>query len=133
MPRVFTSKRQRIGEFGESIATIYLVNHGYRVIERNYTRRWGEIDIIAEMDEKLYFIEVKSVSREKSKNINTKGYRPEENMHPLKVSKIYRTIQTYLADRDVPDTVDWQVDLLCVYLNPELKQAKVKRIENIVG
>ena len=52
MPKVFTSKSQRIGEIGESVACIYLTNHGYRVIGRNYTRKWGEIDIIAEKDEK---------------------------------------------------------------------------------
>lgn len=136
MPKVFTSKRQKIGELGEQIAVTFLTNHGFSVLERNFTKPWGELDIIAEMDEKLYFIEVKSVSREKKRqnsNLDYKDYRPEENMHPLKIRKIYRTVQTYLADREVPDSIDWQVDLVCVYLDSEKRQAKVKRIENIVG
>jgi putative endonuclease len=136
MPRVFTSKRQKIGQLGESIAVTFLKNHGFRVLERNYTRKWGELDIIAEKDQELHFIEVKAVSREKNRN-NTKDirdqYRPEENMHPIKLRKIYRTIQSYLIDRHIPDSMVWQIDLVCVYLDSVQKQAKVKIIENIVG
>jgi putative endonuclease len=135
MPKVFTSKRQKLGQLGETIAVTFLINRGFSIVERNYTKPWGELDIIAEMDKKLYFIEVKSVSREKKTEFHKRidDYRPEENMHPLKIRKIYRTIQTYLADREVPDSMDWQVDLVCVYLDSENRQAKVKRIENIVG
>ncbi len=136
MPRVFTSKRQKLGQLGESIAVTFLKNHGFRVLERNYTRKWGELDIIAEKDQELHFIEVKAVSREKNR-INTKDirdqYRPEENMHPIKLRKIYRTIQSYLIDRHIPDSMVWQIDLVCVYLDSVRKQAKVKIIENIVG
>ncbi len=132
MPKVFTSKSQRIGEIGESVACIYLTNHGYRVIGRNYTRKWGEIDIIAEKDEKLYFIEVKSVSRERKRGSYYDTYRPEENMHPLKLARVYRTIQSYLMDSRVPDGVEWQLDLVCVYLEPKNRRAKVKRIGNII-
>jgi putative endonuclease len=133
MPKIFTSKKQKIGEFGENIAVTYLVNHGYIVIERNYTKRWGEIDIIAEKDYKIHFIEVKSVSRERKSTKYTKNYRPEENMHPLKLRRIHRTIQTYLTDREVPDDIEWQVDLICVYLDDTQRQAYIKRIDNIVS
>ena len=63
MPKVFTSKTQQTGEIGENIAVKFLVKHGYSILERNYTKKWGEIDVIAEKEGKLYFIEVKSVSR----------------------------------------------------------------------
>ncbi len=133
MPRVFTSRRQKTGEIGETIAAKYLISHGYNVIERNYTKPWGEIDIVAIMDETLYFIEVKTVSRERNASYEYKNYRPEENMNPYKVRKIYRTIEIYLSDRNVPEIMDWQLDLICVYLDPAKRQAKVKRIENIIG
>ncbi len=133
MPKVFTSKRQKIGELGESIAVTFLINHGFSIIERNYTRPWGELDVIAERDEKIHFIEVKTVSRERKEGSSYNSYRPEENMYPLKIRKIYRTIQTYISDKQIPDSVDWQVDLVCVYLDPANRKAQVKRIENIVG
>lgn len=133
MPRVFTSKKQKIGEFGEKIAVVYLLNHGFCIIERNYTKKWGEIDIVAEKDYKVHFIEVKSVSRERNMSKTYQNYRPEENMHPLKLRRIHRTIETYLTDREVPDNVDWQIDLICVYLNPVAKHARVTIMQDIVG
>ena len=58
-----TPKRQ-IGDTGEEVACKYLEARGFKVLERNYLRKWGEIDIIAEKAKRLYFVEVKSVSRE---------------------------------------------------------------------
>ncbi len=60
MPKVFTSEKQKIGELGENIAVKFLTKKGFFISERNYTKKWGEIDIIAEKNNKLYFIEVKS-------------------------------------------------------------------------
>jgi len=166
MPKVFTSKTQKTGEIGENIAVKFLVKHGYTIIDRNYTKKWGEIDIVAEKHEKLYFIEVKSVSRltlpsfvpsadvktladrretlktnvsyETSyKNVtrDTLGnteYRPEENMHPWKLKRLSRTIQTYLVSNRIPEEKAWQVDLMVVYLDLINKKAKINVISDIV-
>ena len=59
----FTSNSQKIGQLGEDIACKFLMKHGFSILERNYTKKWGEIDVIAEKGKKLYFVEVKSVSR----------------------------------------------------------------------
>ena len=64
MPKVFTSKKQKIGEIGENIACKFLVKQGFSILDRNYTKKWGELDIVARKYDKLYFIEVKSVSGE---------------------------------------------------------------------
>ena len=64
MPKVFTSVSQKTGEMGENIAVRFLMKQGYSILGRNYTKKWGEIDIIAEKERKLHFVEVKSVSRE---------------------------------------------------------------------
>ena len=133
MPKVFTSQRQKIGELGEEIAAVFLMKHGFNVIERNYTQKWGEIDIVAQKGKKLHFIEVKAVSCSIDYVTRVTGIRPEDNMHPVKLKKLYRTIETYLMDKETPDNVEWQLDLLCVYLDQISKKAKVKRIENIVG
>ncbi len=136
MPKVFTSNTQKIGEIGENIACEFLMKHGFSVIERNYTKKWGEIDIIAEKSNKIYFIEVKSVSRATLPDVSheTKGndeYRPEDNMHPWKLKRLSRTIQTYILSKKL-DEREWQVDLLVVYMDIRNRTARVKVMSDII-
>ncbi|MFA6273610.1 MAG: YraN family protein [Candidatus Paceibacterota bacterium] len=134
MPKVFTSEKQKIGEIGENIACKFLVKHGFSILDRNYTKKWGEIDIVAEKNKKLYFIEVKSVSRETLENVSyeTNNYKAEDNMHPWKLKRLSRTIQTYLLSKKISDETEWQVDLLIVYLDLKNKKAKIKLEEDII-
>ena len=134
MPKVFTSETQKIGETGENIAVKFLMKHNFLILDRNYTKKWGEIDIVAEKQGKLYFIEVKSVSRlTLPSNNNIDGdYRPEENMHPWKMKRMSRTIQTYLLSKKILDEKEWQVDLLIVYLDFNNKKARIKVVKDIV-
>ncbi|MEI6093540.1 MAG: YraN family protein, partial [bacterium] len=60
--KIFTSKTQQTGEIGEQEAVNYLINKGFNIIERNYTRKWGELDIVAKKSNVLHFIEVKSIT-----------------------------------------------------------------------
>ena len=124
MPKIFTSGTQKIGEIGENEAVKFLIKDGFKISDRNYTKKWGEIDIIAEKEGKLYFIEVKSVS-----HIN--NYNPEENMHPWKMKRMARTIQTYLLSKNL-DEQEWQVDLLVVYLNLENKTSEIRVVKDII-
>ena len=144
MPRIFTSKSQKKGQLGEDIACKYLEDMDYRIIERNYTKKWGEIDIVAEKSNKLFFIEVKSVSRSDFSNVPSFGhtqdvpretldeYKPEDNMHPWKLKRLSRTIQTYLLSKKIPEEKGWQVDLLVVFLDMKNKKAKVKVVSDII-
>ena len=126
MPKVFTSETQKIGEIGENIAVRFLVKHGFLILDRNYTKKWGEIDIVAEKSGKLYFVEVKSVSHETS---NTS--RPEDNMHPWKLKRMARTIQTYLLSKDRSEK-EWQGGLLVLFLNLKEKSVKIKVVSDII-
>ncbi len=132
MPKVFTSKNQKIGELGEDIAVKYLISKGFKILERNYTRKYGELDVSCEKNGILHFIEVKSVTRESSISRNEMNIRPEDNMHPKKIERLYRTIQTYLAEKGVSDKIEWQLDLVCVYLDQVNKKARIKMLQNIV-
>lgn len=137
MPKVFTSETQKIGEIGENVACKFLVKQGFTVVERNYTRKYGEIDIVAQRQEKqgikLYFIEVKAVTRDLSVNRETlDSWRPEDNMHPWKLKRLSRTIQTYLVAKKIPEDVEWQFDLLVVFLDMKKKKARVKRVEDVI-
>ena len=131
MPKVFTSKNQRTGEIGESIAAKYLQNKGYSIIERNYTKKWGEIDIVAENGDTLCFIEVKSKTGDRApRNTPHGSYRPEDGMHPWKVERLKRTLSTYLAEKRYNGP--WEFGLIIVYLNPTLRTAQVQFIENLI-
>ncbi|MBN2438674.1 MAG: YraN family protein [Deltaproteobacteria bacterium] len=52
--------RMRTGKKGEELAAVFLAESGYRIVERNYRCIFGEIDIVAEEEETLVFVEVKS-------------------------------------------------------------------------
>ncbi len=132
MPKVFTSKTQKTGEIAEHVAVRYLEGKGFSVVERNYTRKWGEIDIVAKKGKVRHFVEVKSkigefdllwVSGEDT-------YRPEDNMSPRKIQRLRRTIQSYLAEHRYEG--EWQTDLMVVILNSDLEEAKVEFLEDVV-
>ncbi len=127
----FTSDTQKIGLVGEDIACKFLVQHKFKILERNYTKKWGEIDIIAMKDNKYFFVEVKSKKVPSIDFVSYETGRPEDNMHMWKVRRLSKTIQTYLIHNRLGNTV-WQFDLLVVYLDISNRRAKVKVIENII-
>ena len=125
--------KRLLGDAGEDVACRYLENKGFLVLERNYLRPWGEIDIVAKRSKKLYFVEVKTVSRELSGQVTREpAYRPEENVHPAKIKRLHRAIQTYLMDHKVSEDTDWQLDVACVYLDQSTHKAHVDMIENVI-
>ena len=77
---------------GENIAVEYLKKQGYLILERNYSTKVGEIDIIAKDKDTIVFIEVKA--RE-----NTKFGQPIESITPQKVRHIIRAAQWYLSSK----------------------------------
>lgn len=124
---------------------------GYRVLERNYLKPWGEIDIVVEKGNLLSFVEVKSASLESaywphqvtyktkkgskqgvSREMRGGGVRPEEHMHLKKLERLHRVVQTYLMEHQVPEERPWQIDLACVYLDFSAKRAKVEMFENVI-
>jgi len=131
--RMITEKR-KTGNLGEDIACRFLIKKGFSIVERNYLKRFGEIDIIAKYNSILHFIEVKSVSCEISQNVSheTGGYRPEDNIHPWKMARLSRVIQTYLVDRHVSPETEWQFDVITVYIDKNKLISKVNFLENII-
>lgn len=130
----FVSKNQKTGELGEDIAVRFLMKHGYEILERNYTRKWGELDIVAIKDNVYYFVEVKSVIvppdvlNEKSSGT---FFRPEENMHHYKIIRLRKIIETFLLSRRLGG-VEWHLNLLLVYIDIINKKARVRTVDNII-
>ncbi len=126
-----------IGSLGENIACKFLSTKGFSIIQKNYRKKWGEIDVIAEKDHVVHFVEVKSVSRT-YRLVNggnpIDGFMPEENIHPWKIKRLLRTINSYLSEKHLHDTdIEWQLDALVVVINQEEKKAHVRVIENITA
>lgn len=125
MIRVFTSKTQQIGQLGEDLAVRFLKKNGYLITERNYTVKYGEIDIIAQKGEKIYFFEVKSSVYKKDVSYET--YNPAENMHPKKIEKFLKAINSYISYKNVSrETI---IKLISVYIDKENKKAKVEMLD----
>ncbi len=121
------------GRLGEKIACEYLVKRGFMIRDRNYRKKWGEIDIIATKDRKIHFLEVKSVSLSDCEQVEgEEKHRPEENVHPYKVHKIRKTILSYLEEKCQNREEDFAFHVICVYLNFVSRKAKIRIIENII-
>ncbi len=122
----FTSESQKVGKLGEDVAVRYLKNKGFVILERNYTKKWGEIDIVAKKSNKIHFIEVKTI-----RDTGAQILSPEGNIHEKKLARIYRAADTYLAERNVGEKVLWQIDAVTILLDPIGKTAKVRYFECI--
>jgi putative endonuclease len=122
------AEHNEIGKIGENIAQTFLVKHGFSIVITNYRTRYGEIDIIAKKDNKIRFVEVKSIKVRDFSNFDKLSVRPEDNLTGEKWGKLVISIETYLKSLD---ETSWQVDLACVYVNTEIRQGKVILLENI--
>ena len=131
LKQIKMAEHNEIGKIGENITKTFLMKHGFSVLETNYRTSYGEIDIIAEKDSKIRFIEVKSVKVRDFLNINKLSVVPEDNLTRAKWSKIAISVETYLRHKNVPHETKWQIDLACVYINTETREGKVILKENV--
>lgn len=137
------TEKRKLGDIGENAVCEYLRSKSFDILDRNYNRKWGELDIVAKKGNRIHFVEVKSISREinskivsnETKNMISREnneYRAEDNMHPWKLKRLSRVIQTYLLDKNVSDSMDWQFDLVTVLIDQQKKICKVSILEDIV-
>lgn len=81
---------QALGRMGEQAAAQYLEEYGYRILAENARTPHGELDLIAELDDELVFVEVKTRSS------TTYGY-PEEAVTPTKLKHMWAAAQYLIA------------------------------------
>lgn len=131
-------EKNKVGAYGEEIAARYLSKKGQAVLERNYLKKWGEIDIISRETsnnkEIIHFVEVKTVSYgtedQLRRAVSYGTWRPEENVHAKKIQRLSRTIESWLIEHKYKG--DWQIDVISVRVVPAEKYASVKYIPNII-
>ena len=88
--------QKNLGKIGEDLALDYLKSRSFFILKKNFQTKFGEIDIIAEKNHCLYFIEVKTRS-----NLDH-GY-PHEAVNKRKIYHIKKVAQYYLLKNNYPD------------------------------
>ena len=124
--------RKEIGALGERIAGEYVERHGMKVVDGNYTKKTGEIDLIARERDTLHFIEVKSVLVHKffDQYATHDEYDPSVNLHAQKIRKVARTGEWYVLEKKWEG--EWQVDGCLVWLRRRDGAARVQYLPQIV-
>jgi putative endonuclease len=102
--------RRHTGESGESLAVKLLKRNGYKIIEQNYRCELGEIDIIAEDDGVLTFVEVKARRTDKFEE-------PKSAVTPQKQRKISMVALEYLKETEQMDK-NARFDVVAILLLP---------------
>lgn len=112
-----------LGILGEDLAAKFLKKNGYKILERNFRSRFGEIDIVAQEKDVLVFVEVKT---RWSKSFGP----PEEAITPWKIKRMTRACQYYkMLHPQSPDSL--RLDAVCLNLSPKGEVGEIKIIKNI--
>ncbi len=105
-----TEKRQAFGKEGEKAAVKKLKKLGYRILETNYRASFGEIDIVAEHDAMVVFVEVKS-------RTTTDFGLPAAAVTVAKQKKLVRLAKSFLAKHKITQR-DCRFDVVSVLGEP---------------
>lgn len=110
---------------GEDAACEYLKKKGYTILERNFRKSYGEIDIIARLRDVLVFVEVKTRT---NKHYGT----PFDAVAPYKVQQIVKgaNYYKYILNPQLPDNM--RIDAIGVIVG-EGKVRSIEHIENVTG
>lgn len=116
--------KQATGNYGESLACIFLKKNGYKILERNYRIRGGEIDIVAKEGGALVFVEVKT-------RYSHEFGLPEESMTPWKIKALLKTAQFYIGKINWGEK-EYRLDFVSVDFTASDKP-EIKLIKNITS
>jgi putative endonuclease len=119
-----TDPRRGLGRRGEELAVAELIRRGYSVRQRNWRCPDGEMDVVAEHDGWLVFVEVRT---RRGCNLGS----PEVSITPAKCDRLIRVAQNYLLEFE-PNEVDWRIDVIAVELTRSGKLIRVDVYENAV-
>jgi putative endonuclease len=119
-----SDQRRALGELGERLAEDHLLAKGYRIRERNFRIREGEIDLIAEVGGTLVFVEVRA----------RKGARMGtaiESLTPVKQRRLVALAEAYGQVREnLPE--DQRIDVIALDLSASGKLLSIEHIEGAV-
>ena len=114
--------KQEFGKEGEDVAAQYLKEKGYKILDRTFACKRGEIDIVAFKDEQIIFVEIKS-------RTSTKYGLPSEAVTKEKIKHLLRTAETYLIIKNLMD-IDVRIDVIEVYKEKGIYQ--INHLEQVI-
>ena len=113
------------GNYGEDLACDYVKKHGYKILERNYRIRGGEIDIVCKDQNTLVFVEVKTrYSHEFGSPIDAMTY--------WKIKALLKTAQFYILKIGWGDK-EYRLDFISVDFADDPENPKIELIKNITS
>lgn len=113
--------KKEVGKEGENIAADFLVNKGFKIIKRNYQYGHGEIDIIADDNGTLVFVEVKT-------RLNFEFGEPEYAINTSKIKQIKKIAELYLFDNEIEEA-NCRFDVVAVLLRGK-SEPQITHYEN---
>lgn len=113
--------RKNLGDSGERVAALFLEQRGYKILERNFRTRGGEIDLVAEDADGLAFVEVRT-------RRGDGAGAPEESLTRRKRTRMIAMAVEYLSRHEEWAERAWRIDFVAIELE---QKGKVKRIELI--
>lgn len=113
--------RKKLGTWGENLIAKHLKSNGYTVVEKNYSCRFGEIDLIARKDGQYAFIEVKT-------RRSFMFGEPQEAVDPRKQKRLIRTAHYFLRSVGEEDA-SFRIDIAALAIDPKGK-AHLNYLEN---
>jgi putative endonuclease len=120
-----TNPRQALGRFGEDLAARRLAEEGWAVIQRNYRCRAGEMDIVAQDDDCLVFVEVRT------RRSRTHG-TPEESVNLAKQRRLVQIALSYLDEHAFYEA-NWRIDVVAIQVAWDGSVSRYNRIESAVA
>lgn len=118
-------QNKQTGDYGESLACQYLQKQGYKILERNYRIRGGEIDIVAREKETLVFVEVKT-------RWSHEYGLPTESMTPWKIKFLLKTARFYIQKIGWGNK-EYRLDFVGVDFAESKENPKIELIKNITS
>lgn len=108
-----------LGKKGEQLAIDFLIKNDYKILEKNYRYLKAEVDIIAQKNDVLAAIEVKTRSSSYFGN-------PEEFVNPKKIKLLISAIDNYVVERDLD--VEVRFDIIAIIQNK--KETKIEHLKD---
>lgn len=124
-----------IGNLGEQIAVMSLKSKSFLILDLQYWRKWGELDIVASKNNIVHFIEVKTASYETKEKLHYSlthdAWRPEEQVHKFKLHQIGKALETWIVDHNYEG--EWQIDVIAIRMVPRETFATINYFENVTS
>ena len=122
------AKHNELGKLGEELAVEYLKKNGYKILNTNWTFQKAEIDIIAQIENTLAIVEVKTRS-------SLEFGLPQDFVKPKKIQLLVKAVDAYVTEKDLDIDVRFDIIAITASVHPSVsghKEGKSFAIEHLI-